>query len=83
MLWPVAALATIIAKDDQWYPGKISASAKKCGPKKKFTRAKQLQVAKTAMALKRSGAEVSVGAVLARAPKAATNPKCNLSEWMF
>ena len=71
----VADLAAKVAKDDQWYPGKISASAKKRGPKKKFTRAKQLQVAKTAMALKRSGAEVSVGAVLARAPKAATNPK--------
>ena len=71
----VAELATKIAKDDQWYPGKVSADAKKRGPKKKFTRAKQLQVAKTAMALKRSGAEVSVVAVLARAPKATTNPK--------
>ena len=47
------------------YPSKISASAKKRGPKKKFTRAKQLQVAKSAMALKRSGAEISVCAVLA------------------
>ena len=71
----VAELAANVANDAQWYPGKVSASAKKRGPKKKFTRAKQLQVAKTAMALKRSGAEVSVGAVLARAPKAATNPK--------
>ena len=71
----VAELANNVAKDDQWYPGKVSAGAKKRGPKKKFTRGKQLRVAKSAMALKRSGAEVSVGAVLARTPKAATNPK--------
>ena len=61
----VAELATNVAKDDQLYPGKISANATKRGPKKKFTRAKQLQVAKSAMALKRSGAEISVCAVLA------------------
>ena len=71
----VAELAAKVAKDDQWYLGKFSASAKKRGPKKNFTRAKQLQVAKSAMALKRSGAEVSVCSVLARAPKAAINPK--------
>ena len=70
----VAELATNVAKDDQWYPGKVAADAKKRGPKKKFTRAKQLQVAKAAMAPKRSGAEVSVGAMLARTPNAATNP---------
>ena len=71
----VAELAANVALDDQWHPGKISTNAKKRGPKPRFTRAKQLQVAKTAMTLKKNGAEVTVGAVLARAPKAATNPK--------
>ena len=71
----VAEFAAKVAKDARWYPGKASANAKKRGPKQRFTRAKQLQVAKTAMALKRNGAEVLVGAVLARAQKAATNPK--------
>ena len=69
----VAELAIKVAMDDKWYPGKISADAKKRGPKHKFTRSKQLQVAKKAMTLKGNGAEVSVGAVLARAPKVATN----------
>ena len=71
----IAELAAVVEKDHNWFPGKLTAHAKKRGPKQRFTRAKQLQVAKTAMALKRNGGEVTVGAVQARAPKAATNPK--------
>ena len=71
----IAELAATVEKDHLWFPGKVSAHAKKRGPKQRFTRKKQLQVAKTAMALKRNGGEVTVGAVQARAPKAATNPK--------
>ena len=64
----------IFESDPNWYPGKNAENAQKRGAKVKFTPQKRRAIAKAAMALKRTGAEPTAAAVLARCPAAGTNP---------
>jgi len=61
--------------DPDWYPGKQAESRKRPGPAPLLTPQKKQALAKAAMALKRSGEEPTVGAVIQRAPRASLNPK--------
>ena len=70
----IAALHCCIKKDKRWHPGKVKPDAQKRGPKNKFSKAKKQIVANSAMALKRVGVEPTVANVVARCPRAATNP---------
>ena len=70
----IAALHGSTKKDKHWYPGKVKPDAKKRGPKNKFGKAQKHVVANHAMALKKAGVEPTVAAVIARCPRAATNP---------
>ena len=70
----IAALHDSTMKDKQWYPGKVKPGAKKRGPKTKFGKAQKQMIANSAMALKKAGAEPTVATVIARCPRAATNP---------
>ena len=70
----IAALHDSTKKDKQWYPGKVKPGAKKRGPKTKFGLAQKQIIANSAMALKKAGAEPTVATVIARCPRAATNP---------
>ena len=71
----ISDLAAAVAADAVWYPGKVTEHAAKRGPKPLFSAAKKLQVAKSAMALKRRGLEPTVAAVQLQTPAAATNKK--------
>ena len=53
-----------IDADPAWYPGKGHAEGAKPGPKPRFTKAKQLAVARSAMALKEADEEPTVAAVV-------------------
>jgi hypothetical protein len=52
----------------------VKPDAKKRGPKNKFGKAQKHIVANHAMALKKAGVEPTVATVIARCPRAATNP---------
>ncbi len=69
----ISDLAAAVAADADWYPGKISENAKKCGPKPKFSAKAKKRVASSAMALKRRGEEPTVAAVQLQTPAATTN----------
>ena len=71
----ISDLAAAVAADAVWYPGKVTEHAAKRGPKPLFPAAKKLQVARSAMALKRRGLEPTVAAVQLQTPAAATNKK--------
>ena len=70
----IAVLHGSTKKDKHWYPGKVKPDAQKRGPKNKFSKAQKLVVANSAMALKKAGVEPTVANVIARCPRAATNP---------
>ena len=70
----IASLHGITQLDKQWYPGKVKPGAKKRGPKTKFGKAQKRAIASSAMALKKAGVEPAVATVVARCPRAATNP---------
>ena len=67
-----------IEADPAWYPGKGHAEGAKTGPKPRFTKAKQLAVARCAMALKEADEEPTVAAVVQKCPVAAVNPDTGL-----
>ena len=48
--------------DPEWHPGKAEETARKRGPKLKFTPRKKLAVARAAMALKKQGVEPTAAA---------------------
>ena len=58
--------------DPEWYPGKIY--GKRRGPQPVLQGKKRKQVAKSAMDLKKEGAEPTYGAITARCPTAVQNP---------
>ena len=70
----IAASHSSAKNDNNWYPGKEKPGAQKRGPKNKFSNAKKQVVANSAMALKRVGVEPTLANVIARCPRAATNP---------
>jgi hypothetical protein len=70
----ISKLRDTFDEDPQWYPGKTEESAAKPGPKPKFTEHKKLAVSRAAMSLKMQGVEPTAAAVVARCPRAATNP---------
>ena len=70
----IAALHSSTKSDKHWHPGKEKPGAKKRGPKNKFSKAQKQVVANSAMALKKAGVEPTVANVMARCPRASTNP---------
>ena len=70
----IAALHGSTKQDKHWHPGKVKPSAQKRGPKTKFSKAQKHTVASSAVALKKVGVEPTVANVIARCPRAATNP---------
>ena len=71
----IATLHSSTKQDKHWYPGKEKPDAQKRGPKNKFSKAQKRIVANSAMALKRVGVEPTVANVMARCPRALTNPE--------
>jgi len=71
----IALMNAVLDHDRAWYPGKVSENARKRGPKPVFAEKSKVQVAKSAMSLKKRGLEPSVPAILTQTPKAAKNPR--------
>ena len=69
------AIGQLLAKvesDPHWFPGKSYGS--KAGAKERIPSMNKATIARSAMSLKKSGVEPTYSSVLARNPKAATNP---------
>ena len=69
------AIGKLLAKaesDPHWFPGKRYGS--KAGAKERIPGMNKATIARSAMSLKKSGVEPTYSSVLARNPKAATNP---------
>ena len=71
----IAQLRREIDANPDWHPGMRKADRKKPGPKPLCSAKRKRTLANCAMAMQRRGEEVTVEAVQARCPQAATNPE--------